>query len=123
MLQTVAWLSAAFLFFDRFPHNSLRFDRELWGNLSKEISDFSSSAIQEAAIGNKFTLSCIIPIKTIRGRHGVGIWLEDWFNPDSNTPAEKQEDLLGRVRPTLVGEDVVVLNSILTQFAPVNRYR
>jgi len=68
-------------------------------------------------------LSCIIPIKTIRGRHGGGIWLEDWFNPDSNTLAAKQEELLKQILPTLVGEDAVVMNSILTQFAPANRYR
>lgn len=69
------------------------------------------------------TLSCSLPIKTIRGRHGGGVWLEDWFDPSANVLSARQEELLKRVKPTLAGEDVLVLNSILVQFAPSTRYR
>ena len=69
------------------------------------------------------SLSCILPIKTVRGRHGGGIWLEDWFDPDSKVLSAKQEDFLKRIRPTVTGEDLLVLNSILAQFAPSAGYR
>lgn len=68
-------------------------------------------------------LACTLPIKSVRGRYGGGIWLEDWFDPDSNVLSLKQEDLLKRIRPTLTGEDILILNSILEQFAPSAGYR
>ncbi len=67
-------------------------------------------------------LACILPIKTVRGRYGGGIWLEDWFDPNSNVLSAAQEDLLKRVGKTLAGKDLLVLNSILIQFAPSKRY-
>ncbi len=69
------------------------------------------------------TLSCILPIKTVRGRYGGGIWLEDWFDPNSNVLSAKQEDFLKKMRSTLAGEELLVLNSILVQFAPSKGYR
>jgi hypothetical protein len=38
--QIVGGLFAGLLFFDKFPHNSRLFHKELWGNLSKEVSFF-----------------------------------------------------------------------------------
>lgn len=37
--QVAKWLLAALLFFDSVPHNSLKFDRGLWGTLSNFIND------------------------------------------------------------------------------------
>ena len=67
-------------------------------------------------------LACVLPIKTVRGRYGGGIWLEDWFDPNSNVLSAVQEDFLKRMKQTLAGEDLVVMNSILVQFAPSTRY-
>lgn len=67
-------------------------------------------------------LACALPIKTVRGRYGGGIWLEDWFDPDSNVLSTVQEDFLKRMKQTLAGEDLVVMDSILVQFAPSTRY-
>ena len=69
------------------------------------------------------SLSCILPIKTVRRRRGGGIWLEDWFDPNANVLSAAQENLLKRIRPTLAGEDLLILNSILLQFAPSMRYQ
>ena len=44
------------------------------------------------------SLACIVPIKTVRGRYGGGIWLEDWFDPNSNYLSATQENLLKRIR-------------------------
>ena len=65
---------------------------------------------------------CILPVKTVRGRYNSGVWFEDWFVPDANTLSSKQEGLLTRLRVPLVGEDLIVMNSILTQFAPAKGY-
>ena len=67
-------------------------------------------------------IGCIRPVKTVRGRYNSGVWLEDWFVPDANTLSSKQEGLLTRLRVPLVGEDLIVMNSILTQFAPAKGY-
>lgn len=63
-------------------------------------------------------LSCELPIKTTRGRYGGGIYLEEWFTPHSNVLSDKQEALLKQVKGTLSGDNLIVLNSILAQFAP-----
>lgn len=68
-------------------------------------------------------LSCVLPIKTVRGRYRGGIWLEDWFDPNSNVLSAKQENLLKEMRSTLAGENLLMLNSILVQFAPSKGYR
>ena len=68
-------------------------------------------------------LSCVLPIETVRGRYRGGIWLEDWFDPNSNVLSAKQENLLKEMRSTLAGENLLMLNSILVQFAPSKGYR
>ncbi len=65
---------------------------------------------------------CKLPVKTVRGRYNSGVWLEDWFIPDANKLSSKQENLLTRLRIPLTGEDLIVMNSILTQFAPTQGY-
>ncbi len=62
-------------------------------------------------------LSTGYPIRTVRGRYGGGVELANWFHPNANTLSPQQEELLRRLRPTLTGNDLVVLNSILVQFS------
>ncbi len=62
-------------------------------------------------------LSTSFPIRTVRGRYGGGVELASWFHPHANTLSPQQEELLRRLRPTLAGNDLIVLNSILVQFS------
>ncbi len=66
------------------------------------------------------TLSFRYPIRTIKGRSG-GVQLEDWFFPCSKSLSRKQRTFLQRIRLSLDGEDLIVLNSILLQFDPLER--
>ena len=63
------------------------------------------------------------PIRTVRGRYGGGVELESWFHPHANTLSPKQEKLLLRLKTTLAGDDLIVLNSILVQFSPLGGCR
>lgn len=63
------------------------------------------------------TLMCSYPIETFRGRHG-GVKVSDWFYPSSTSLGPKQLALLVKLRNQLSGDDLIVLNSILVQFAP-----
>lgn len=62
-------------------------------------------------------LMCSYPIETVRGRYG-GVKVSDWFYPGSTSFAPKQFALLVKLRDQLSGDDLIVLNSILLQFAP-----
>ena len=78
--------------------------------------------VTERTIRNDITtLSLHYPIQTIRGRYGGGVQLADWFKPQSNTLSSRQKNLLERIRSSLVGEDLIVLNSILIQFDLLER--
>ena len=68
-------------------------------------------------------LSCYYPIQVVRGRFGGGIHLSDWFHMESRTLSSKQQVLLMKVRKTLSGDDLQVMNSILAQFALYWEYR
>ena len=68
-------------------------------------------------------LSCYYPIQVVRGRFGGGIHLPDWFHMESRTLPSKQQVLLMKVRKTLSGDDLQVMNSILAQFALYWEYR
>lgn len=75
--------------------------------------------VTERTIRNDITaLSLTLPILTVRGRYGGGIKLADWFRPCAKTLSPKQEKLLHRLKTTLAGDDLIVLNSILVQFSP-----
>ena len=62
-------------------------------------------------------LSCSYPIETRQGKYGGGIYMADWYYQNMRYLAPEQVDLLKRVAPTLQGEDLQILNSIITQFA------
>lgn len=62
-------------------------------------------------------LSCSYPITSIRGRYGC-VKIADWFHQDARFLSKEQLQLLRRLRLTLSGDDLVILDSILTQFSP-----
>lgn len=62
-------------------------------------------------------LMCSYPIEVVRGRYG-GVKVADWFYPSSTSLGPKQFALLVKLRNQLSGDDLIVLNSILVQFAP-----
>lgn len=61
-------------------------------------------------------LTLTYPIETVRGRYGGGIKLADWYHPMQSTLSSKQIALLKKLAPSLEGDDLVVMNSILSQF-------
>lgn len=63
------------------------------------------------------TLMCSYPIEAVRGRYG-GVKISDWFYPSSTSLNPKQFALLVKLKSQLSGDDLIVLNSILVQFAP-----
>ena len=58
------------------------------------------------------------PIETVCGRYGGGIRLIDgyYFNPKRLTAEET--NLLKRLATTLYGEDLILMNGIITRLAP-----
>lgn len=91
---------------------------ETAGNLAAEFG------VSERTIRTDLVvLSCCYPIQTARGRFGGGIYLPDWFQVERRTLSSKQQALLMRVRQTLAGDDLQVMNSILAQFALYWEYR
>ena len=56
------------------------------------------------------------PIETVRGRYGGGVKLADWYHPIQSTLSPTQIALLKKLAPSLEGDDLVVMNSILSQF-------
>ena len=52
-----------------------------------------------------------------------GIRMAKWFHRESHTLSSTQETLLRRLRQTLVGEELRIMNSILAQFALYWEYR
>ena len=61
-------------------------------------------------------LSCSYPITTTKGHNG-GVRIADWFHLYKKSLSQQQKDLLFKLRTTLSGDDLVVMNSILAQFA------
>jgi len=57
------------------------------------------------------------PIETIRGRYGGGVKVSDWYRPSRSTLCPEQIALLKKLAPSLQGDDLAVMNSILSQFA------
>ena len=63
-------------------------------------------------------LTCLYPVETVRGRYGGGVKLADWYHPSRSKLAPEQMALLKKLAPSLNGSDLVVMNSIISQFAP-----
>ena len=62
-------------------------------------------------------ITCSYPIETMRGRYS-GIRLAEWYRPEKSRLCAKQLQLLRRLTYSLKGEDLIVLNSIISQFSP-----
>ena len=63
-------------------------------------------------------LTCSYPIETVRGRYGGGVKLADWYHPSKRALSPEQMVLLKKLAPTLEGDDLVIMNSIISKFAP-----
>ena len=63
-------------------------------------------------------LSLSYPLETVRGRHGGGVKVADWYQPTQTHLCHEQMVLLKKLATSLSGNDLVVMNSILSQFAP-----
>ena len=73
--------------------------------------------VKARTIRNDITaLSCTYPIQTIRGRYG-GIHVASWYHPYRQELSPQQEVLLRKLMVNLKGEDLTVMESILTKFA------
>ena len=62
-------------------------------------------------------LMCLHPIETVRGRYGGCVKVLDWFSTTKTRLCAEQIALLKRVAESLSSDDLIVLNSILSQFA------
>ena len=62
-------------------------------------------------------LMCLHPIETVRGRYGGCVKVLDWFSLTKTRLYAEQIALLKRVAESLSSDDLIVLNSILSQFA------
>ena len=63
-------------------------------------------------------LTLTYPIETVRGRYGGGVKLSDWYHPTRTTLCPEQVALLKKLAPSLEGDDLIIMNSIISQFAP-----
>ena len=63
-------------------------------------------------------LTCSYPIETQRGRHGGCVKVADWYHPTRTSLCPEQMSLLKKLAPSLHGDDLTVMNSIISQFAP-----
>jgi len=62
-------------------------------------------------------LSLSYPIETIRGRYGGGVKVADGYYLNRKYLKPEQQELLERLRTSLSGTDLAVMNSILKDFA------
>ena len=62
-------------------------------------------------------LACSHPVKITRGRYG-GVSLENWFYPESKFLTPEQFALLIGMKDRVTSDELIILNSILVQFAP-----
>ena len=85
---------------------------DTYDNLAFEFHVSRRTICRDVAI-----LMCSYPIEAVRGRYG-GVRVSDWFYPSSTSLGPKQFALLIKLRNQLSGDDLIVLNSILVQFAP-----
>lgn len=58
------------------------------------------------------------PIETVRGRYGGCVKVSDWYHPTRTKLCPEQMALLKRLATSLECDDLTVMNSIISQFAP-----
>lgn len=75
-------------------------------------------AVTDRTIRNDITeLSLSYPIETIRGRYGGGVKLMDGYDLHKRYLRPAQQELLEKLRTTLLGEDLATMESIFHDFA------
>ena len=85
---------------------------ETTANLAQQLN------VSERTISRDLVaLSCSYPIETVRGRYGGGVKMAEWFHMGRNMLTTPQRTLLLKIRPTLTGQDLETMDSILAQFA------
>ena len=57
------------------------------------------------------------PLETICGRYGGGVRVADWYHLDRPQMSPKQTELLRRLAGDLQGEDLELMEQILSKFA------
>ena len=62
-------------------------------------------------------LSLSYPIETIRGRYGGGVRVADGYYLHKKYLKPEQQELLERLSANLSGSDLLVMNSIIKDFA------
>lgn len=62
-------------------------------------------------------ITCSYPIETVRGRYGC-IRLAEWYHPEQSRLCARQLQLLISLRDKLRSEELIILNSIISQFSP-----
>lgn len=62
-------------------------------------------------------LSLSYPIETVRGRYGGGVKIVGDFDLDRKYLSSKQKNLLEKLKDGLVGQELLIMNSILNEFA------
>ena len=62
-------------------------------------------------------LSLSYPLETVRGRYGGGVRVMDGFYMNRKYLKPEQRDLLERLRASLSGKDITVMDGILREFA------
>lgn len=63
-------------------------------------------------------LTLSYPLDTVCGRYGGGVKVADWYRLNRKTFTPEQAALLKKLAPSLQGDDLTVMNSIISQFAP-----
>lgn len=62
-------------------------------------------------------LTCSYPIETVRGSHGGGIRVAEWFHMDKKTLNSDEITFLRELGESLDGHNLEMLNRIITQFS------
>lgn len=81
-------------------------------NLAKEFSVSRRTVLYDIE-----ALTLAHPIETVRGRYGGGVRVADGYYLGRNYLKPVQQDLLKRLAGQLSGEDLTVMDSILSEFA------
>ena len=85
---------------------------ETVANLLTEFGVWRSTVRRDGA-----TLTCSLPIETVRGRYGGGVKLADDYRPHRCTLSPEQAQAIRRAAERTSGRERQTLLSILAQFA------
>ena len=86
--------------------------QETVANLMTEFGVSRSTILRDIA-----TLTCSLPIETVRGRYGGGVKLADGYRPHRSTLSPEQAQAIRRAAELMSGKERQALLSVLAQFA------